>query len=75
MNAVEEIIREMKILFRYVDILCELHMLLCNKKYVHDHVFNGASYTDVSIKMDACLVIHTGFVIVDVFMQRETGVE
>jgi hypothetical protein len=54
MNAVEEIIREMKILFRYVDILCELHMLLCNKKYVHDHVFNGASYIDVSIKVDAC---------------------
>jgi hypothetical protein len=65
----------MKILFRHIDILCKLHVLLCNEKYIHDHVFNSASYTNVSIKRGVCKVIRTSFVIIDVFVQRETGVE
>lgn len=34
----------MEILPRYVDVLRKLHVLLCDEKYIDQHVFNGTSY-------------------------------
>jgi hypothetical protein len=42
-NPVQEIIRKVQILLRYVNVIRELHVLLRDEKHIDQHVFNCTS--------------------------------